>query len=129
MHMTSNVKAGVYFICNCCSCCCGVLRKYIAVSKNAAAKSNYIAVVDTDACIACGACEGRCQADAIRVKEYAVITDCIGCGLCISSCPVEAIKLVKRREADSVSVPANELEWMDIRAKERGMSDEYKKMI
>lgn len=129
VHMTSNYRSEIFFICNCCSCCCGVLRKYIAVSKNAAAKSNYIAVVDNDECIACGACVERCQADAIIVDEFAVIRDCIGCGLCVSSCSAGAIKLVPRSGSEVTSVPANEREWMEIRAQERGMSDIYKKML
>jgi len=129
VHMTSNVKSGQYYICNCCKCCCGPLSKYISVSKNAAAKSNYTAVVDTSLCTACGICADRCQADAITIEEYAVIKDCIGCGLCVSTCPVEAIKLVKREGADEVPVPDNERQWMEWRAKGRGLGDEYKKLF
>jgi ferredoxin len=129
VHMTSNYKAGHFFICNCCKCCCGPLSKYISVSKNAVAKSNYIAVVDKDLCISCGACFDRCQADAIEMKDQAEITECIGCGLCISSCPVEAISL-KRREMDDIpEVPANEREWLKLRAIDRGMNDDYKKLL
>ncbi len=129
VHMTSNVKSGQYYICNCCKCCCGPLSKYISVSKNAAAKSNYKAVVNVEACIACGACADRCQAGAITMNEYAVVTDCIGCGLCISSCPTSAIKLVKREGADEVQVPDNERDWMDQRARGRGLGDDYKKLF
>ncbi len=129
VHMTSNYKSGHFYICNCCKCCCGPLSKYIAVSKKAAAKSNYIAVVDSDACISCGVCLDRCQAGAIEMKDYAVITDCIGCGLCVSSCPANAIKLVKREKEDMQYVPKNEREWMELRAKDRGQNDDYKKML
>lgn len=129
VHMTSNVKSGQYYICNCCKCCCGPLSKYISVSKNAAAKSNYIAVVDKGACIACGDCGNRCQAGAITVDEYAVIRDCIGCGLCVSSCPVEAIKMVKREGSDAVQTPENEKDWMAQRARGRGLGDDYKKFF
>lgn len=129
VHMTANIKSGHFYICNCCKCCCAALTSYIAISKNAAAKSNYRAVVDSGACIACGACADRCQANAIAVEEYAVITDCIGCGLCVSSCPVDAIKLVRREESDIAPVPVNEKEWMDWRAKDRGFSDDYKKLF
>ncbi|PKL18506.1 MAG: 4Fe-4S ferredoxin [Spirochaetae bacterium HGW-Spirochaetae-5] len=129
VHMTSNVKSGQYYICNCCKCCCGPLSKYIAVSKNAAAKSSYVAVVDNDACISCGVCIDRCQADAIEMADYAVITDCLGCGLCVSTCPTNAIKLQKRRAEDIQAVPENESEWMELRAKGRGMGDDYKKLF
>jgi len=129
VHMTSNVKSGQYYICNCCKCCCGPLSKYIAVSKNSAAKSNYVATVDTAACISCGACVDRCQAGAVKIDEYAVIKDCIGCGLCISTCPTEAIKMVRRESSDTLHTPENELEWMDLRAKGRGLGDGYKKLF
>jgi NAD-dependent dihydropyrimidine dehydrogenase PreA subunit len=129
VHMTANYKSGHFYICNCCKCCCGPLTKYIAISKNAVAKSNYIAVVDKDLCISCEACIDRCQADAIEMKDYAEITDCIGCGLCISTCPVEAISLKRREKDDILEVPANEREWLKLRAIERGMNDDYKKLL
>lgn len=129
VHMTSNYKSGHFYICNCCKCCCGPLTKYIAVSKNAAAKSNYLAVVDKDVCISCGVCEERCQAGAVTMDTYPVIKDCIGCGLCISTCPVNAIKMVKREERDIPVVPENEKEWMEMRAKARGLGEDYKKLL
>ncbi len=129
VHMTSNVKSGHYYICNCCSCCCGPLTKYITVSKNAAAKSNYQAIVDKYACISCGICLDRCQADAIELNDFAIITNCIGCGLCVSTCPSGAIKLVRRDSSDSLPVPSDEREWMEMRVKERGIGDGYKKML
>ncbi len=129
VHMTSNYKAGHFYICNCCKCCCGPLSKYISVSKKATAKSNYIAVVDKSLCISCGVCLDRCQVNAIEIKDHAEITDCIGCGLCVSSCPVDAIKLVRREQDDILYVPANEREWLKIRAKDRGMNDDYKKLL
>lgn len=129
VHMTSNYKAGHFYICNCCKCCCGPLTKYISVSKHAVAKSAYTAVVDRDACISCGACVDRCQANAIEIREQAEITDCIGCGLCVSACPVEAIKLVRRESNDIPEVPANEKEWLELRAKERGMNDDFRKLL
>jgi len=59
VHMTSNYKSGHFYICNCCKCCCGPLTKYISISKNAVAKSAYVAVVESDLCISCGACLER----------------------------------------------------------------------
>ena len=129
VHMTANYKSGHFFICNCCKCCCGPLTKYIAVSKKAVAKSNYIAVVDKDLCISCGECIDRCQANAIEMQDQAEITDCIGCGLCVSTCPVDAISLKRREKEDIPEVPANEHEWLKLRAKERGMNDDYKKLL
>ena len=110
VHMTSNIKSGHFYICNCCKCCCHPLREYNLQRKNAAAKSDYIAVVDTDNCTACGTCEDRCQVNAITIDGHAVVGDCIGCGLCASTCPVGAITMVKRRETDQLPIPDNELE-------------------
>lgn len=103
VHMTSNFKSGHFYICNCCKCCCGPLSKYISISKNAAAKSNYIAVVDNARCIACG--------------------------ICMSTSPEGAIRLEKRKPEDMQYVPANDREWMELRARSRGISDDYKKKL
>ncbi len=129
VHMTSNYKTGHFYICNCCRCCCGPLTKYISLSKKAVAKSAYVAVVDKELCTSCGACLDRCQANAIEMKEHAEITDCIGCGLCVSTCPSGAITLVRREKGDIPEVPATEREWLKLRARERGMGDEYKKLL
>lgn len=53
-------------------------------------------VVDADACLACGACEGCCPFDALSFgdDEIAVIDPwlCEGCGACERRCPVGAIE-------------------------------------
>ena len=59
-----------------------------------------VAVVDTDACTACGKCLTACPYDAISMaasagREVAVIseTGCKGCGGCVPVCPEDAIDL------------------------------------
>ena len=46
----------------------------------------------TDACIACGACAGECQVEAISEGDIYVIDadKCIDCGACADACPVDA---------------------------------------
>ena len=46
----------------------------------------------TDACIACGACEGECPTSCISAGDIYVIKaeDCIDCGACAGACPVDA---------------------------------------
>ncbi len=129
VHMTSNTATGHIFICNCCSCCCLPLRSYRLVSRNATARSNYLAAVDGDACTGCGLCVDRCQVGAVTVEDRAVIGDCIGCGLCATTCPAGAIRMVRKDEADRPSVPANEHEWFRQRAESRGIGDDYKKYL
>jgi len=59
-----------------------------------------VAIVDSDACTWCGACETTCPYDAIARehldgKEIAAIsrTTCKGCGGCVPVCPSDAIDL------------------------------------
>ena len=130
VHMTSNMKSGHFYICNCCKCCCHPLREYNLQRKNAAARSDYHAVVDADNCTGCGTCEDRCQVDAITIDDHASVGGgCIGCGLCVSACPSGAIKMVKRDGPDRLPVPVNELEWFEQRANSRGIGDDYKKYL
>ena len=47
----------------------------------------------SDACIACGACEGECPVSCISPGDIYVIDPslCIDCGACAAVCPVDAI--------------------------------------
>ena len=95
VHLTSNVQNGRIYICNCCGCCCGVLRSIneLKIPATTVVNSHYLAVIDEDECNACGVCaEERCQVNAIEEKDdsFQVIAEkCIGCGLCITECPVD----------------------------------------
>lgn len=130
VHMTSNTKKGHFYICNCCSCCCGPLIATNLISTKATAKSNYLAAVDAESCTACGLCIDRCQVNAITVDDVAVINDrCIGCGLCATTCPAASITMKRRDESDIPPVPRNELDWMAQRAAARGQNDDYKKLL
>ncbi len=129
VHLVSNYRKGHYFICNCCSCCCGVLKGLNLSSRNAVAKSNYYAVVDAEKCTACGICLDRCQANAVTMKDYAQIGDCIGCGLCVSTCPAGAISMLKRDPAEMPPIPKNEYEWLEERARARGMDEGFKRLF
>lgn len=129
VHMTSNTRSGHFYVCNCCKCCCHPLRQFNLNRKNAAAKSNYVAVVDIDLCKACGTCKDRCQAGAIEVDDFSMIGDCIGCGLCSTTCPSGAIKMVRKGANDLPGVPENELEWFRQRAESRGIGNDYEKYL
>jgi electron transport complex protein RnfB len=121
-----NVKEGHGAICNCCSCCCGVIRA--AKEYGAAhtlAKSNYLALINSDECTACGVCaDERCQMDAISEDGdvYRVVNDlCIGCGVCTITCPTDAISLIERPKEDQDNPPDDYVDWSMKRAANRGI--------
>lgn len=103
VHCSSNTSESINFICNCCSCHCGIMESIRASdSPNAAAESSFIMRLDEDACIGCGDCVERCQVEAITLEGDRVVHNtgrCIGCGLCISTCPSGALTLVPREGA------------------------------
>lgn len=74
-----NTKEGHGGVCNCCSCCCGVIRAAKEYgTSHTLAKSNFLAVIDPDECTAWGICaDERCQLDAISEDEetYQVVSE------------------------------------------------------
>ena len=99
IHTSNNTRERIDFICNCCICCCGILRSIkSSIIPSMAATSNYLAKIEKDNCEGCGYCIERCQMDAINYDDEYVVyvkTDrCIGCGVCVSSCTNNAISLV-----------------------------------
>ena len=127
VHMTWNVQSGHYFICNCCGCCCDILRAINEMGINAreVVNSAFFARIDPQVCTACGVCANeRCQVHAIEEADAAcriIPEKCIGCGLCVSTCPAEAISLIRRPEGEIESPPADEMDWYDRRARRRGV--------
>lgn len=116
VHCTYNVQREPFFVCNCCSCCCGFLRglrDYEAPFM--LARSNWRAEIDADACSACGACaDERCPVAAIAESDggYAVTAErCLGCGVCAVDCPTDAIRLVPRPEAERLVPPKTVVNW------------------
>ena len=106
VHMTENKGFG-NAICNCCSCCCEMLR--FAGSKathGVVAKSRFTAHVDSNQCNGCALCVSFCPVHAIDVPDTATIDNemCIGCGLCASHCPTKAIHLKEARPKEHIPV-------------------------
>ena len=97
--MPSNSKEA-QFVCSCCPDCCGVLTGLRRSERPAdRARSSYRAVVDGEACIACGSCEEMCPLDAIHVEAGSAVVDydrCIGCGVCVARCAPGAVSLERR---------------------------------
>lgn len=55
------------------------------------------AYVDTNLCVACGACEKVCKLGAISVFKgmYAKVDldKCVGCSMCAKECPASIIEI------------------------------------
>ena len=127
VHNTYNVEKAIGgFICNCCSCCCGLLRglKEFKVPY-VLARSRYVAVIDPANCVSCGICsDERCPVGAILEEDenYRVSARrCIGCGVCVITCPAEAIELTSRAESDQDAVSKNMIQWEQERLAMRGL--------
>jgi ferredoxin len=127
VHTVSNLRTGVFYVCNCCGCCCGVLRGITDWGvENSVARANYFAVIDDRLCTQCGLCTERCQVKAISDETGQSAIDrskCIGCGLCVSACPGEAIRLEMRPEAEKIHPPLDFAQWELMRLANRGITD------
>jgi electron transport complex protein RnfB len=125
VHTVSNVIQGVGYICNCCGCCCGILRGITEWGiENSVAYANYYAVIDSKLCTGCGICIERCQVQAISEKNGLPVVNrlrCIGCGLCVSGCPNNAARLERKPEAEIMHPPQDFAAWESARLHNRGL--------
>jgi electron transport complex protein RnfB len=125
VHTVSNVMKGIDYICNCCGCCCSILRGITDWGiENSVAYANYYSVIDPDECTGCGTCIERCQVHAISEQEGVAVVDrqrCIGCGLCVTGCPNDVAKLHRKPDAKIVEPPVDFSTWEHERLINRGL--------
>ncbi len=125
VHTVSNIATGVYYVCNCCGCCCAILKGITQFGiEHSVARANYYAVVELDQCNSCGICEDRCQVGACTVENDGAVIDltkCLGCGLCVTGCPDEAVKLKLKPDAEIITPPENYRAWEQARLRHRGL--------
>ena len=126
VHCVSNVIRDIFYVCNCCGCCCGVLRGITDWGiEESVARANYHAVIDGDECTGCGICFDRCQVKAIVLEEETAVVNrnrCIGCGLCVTGCPLGAARLERVVDAELVHPPEDFNAWETKRLECRGLS-------
>jgi Pyruvate/2-oxoacid:ferredoxin oxidoreductase delta subunit len=125
VHSTMNATDDIYHFCNCCPCCCGLLRGVLEFdAPHMVAKSNFWASIDPDTCEACGVCaDDRCPMGAISEADdyYEVNQDrCLGCGVCVITCPTESIEMVRKPEDQCIQPPKNMVDWMTQRSIDTG---------
>ena len=121
-------------MCCCCSCCCSMIRSINQLGyTNALMTSNFIAEVNSKACVGCGKCAEACPIHAIKLvpakhppedrakKRMTAEVDrsvCLGCGLCSLQCRNNSLYLKKREQ--KVIYPATTFERNILSCLEKG---------
>jgi ferredoxin len=123
VHSVNNAQTEVYYVCNCCTCSCGILRGMVEYgSENSIARSDFYAAVEVELCTGCEACLDRCAFKAMQMVDGICEVErssCYGCGLCINSCDTEALSLVLKSPEELAPPPEDEKAWRRIRAASR----------
>jgi electron transport complex protein RnfB len=121
VHSTNNAQEDVYYICNCCTCSCGVLRGMVEYgSLNSVARSDFYARLDEELCTGCEDCIDRCQFNALSMVNDVCQVDrnfCFGCGLCVTSCSSSALSLEQKSHEYLTPPPQNDQAWREKRAR------------
>jgi Na+-translocating ferredoxin:NAD+ oxidoreductase subunit B len=124
VHSVSNNQRGIHYICNCCTCSCGLLRGMANLGiANVMARSAFVNTVDETLCNACENCVSYCQFNALSLEIVLQVNAlrCVGCGICVPACPSAALALVRRPEAEILPIPATLADWGQQRAAFRAL--------
>ncbi len=131
VHASNNSADKASVICNCCPCCCTVLRGRTQLHHpHAFEPSGFEAFVHSEKCTGCTICIDRCPMKAIDIiDDIASVksAECIGCGLCVTACPTEAIELKARKPVPSI--PATTTEMGAKVLQEKGRLDAFLKIM
>lgn len=131
VHQVNNSKDRLGLICNCCRCCCMLLRAASEFGNpNVYASSGFVPLVDAESCAGCGVCaDERCPVGAVELIDEVACIDvatCIGCGLCVTGCQNDALTLVRR---EAVIEPADTTRDMGLKMlQDKGKLEEFIKL-
>jgi len=131
VHQVNNAQDKLTLICNCCPCCCHLLRSLTEFGNpSVLTTSGFTPEVDAELCDACEICVvERCPMGAMELVEglaRANDAKCIGCGLCVTGCPQSALRLV-RREGVPAPAPTSRDMGMKILT-DKGKLDDFIKL-
>ncbi len=132
VHTSNNSGDRASVICNCCPCCCTILRGRTQLKHpHAFEPSRFEARINDAECTGCGICaDERCPMKAVEMREGAAVVDtkeCIGCGLCASGCPAGAIEMIDRNAVPGV--PATTQEMAVKVLQEKGRLERFMKVM
>ncbi len=123
VHSVSNSQEGLWYLCNCCTCSCGILRGLSDLGlANVVASSPFINTLNDQLCIVCEACLPYCQFGALALQNGHTVVHalrCVGCGVCIPACPEGALVLVRRPDSQASYIPRDFEEWSALRRNAR----------
>jgi electron transport complex protein RnfB len=132
VHTSNNSADRASIICNCCPCCCTILRGRTQLNHpHAFEPSRFAALVNSEDCITCEVCaDERCPMQAIEISDDAAFVHeekCIGCGLCVSTCPSGAMGLIERKQIPSI--PATTQDMAIKVLQEKGRLEAFMKVM
>jgi electron transport complex protein RnfB len=123
VHSVSNNQQGIHYICNCCTCSCGILRGMASLGvANVIARSAFVNSVDESLCNSCETCLPYCQFNALTLEDVIQVNSicCVGCGVCVPACPSEALILLRRPNEEILPIPDSLADWKAQRTAARG---------
>jgi Pyruvate/2-oxoacid:ferredoxin oxidoreductase delta subunit len=125
IHCSMNTQSQHFYMCNCCTDCCLVLRGLTKWEQPYSfVRSNFQMSVDNDLCTGCEECLDRCQFTALSVQEGKLLVDsnrCIGCGVCSIACSEKALGLISRSPEEKNTPPTSVMDWGMQKAMSRGV--------
>jgi ferredoxin len=124
VHSVSNSQHGHWYLCNCCTCSCGILRGLAEMGvSNVVARSSFVNHVEEEGCVGCELCVEFCPFEALTCDGLAQVDEarCVGCGVCAVHCPEGALWLIPRPESEVLPPPENIMAWRRDRARVRGL--------